>query len=295
MNTESVASESGTSKSSAKIAESIRKEILTGRLLPEDPLPPERDLARRYGVHRGAVREAMSILQHTRFIKSTPRGRTRVCDIWKEGSIEMLQYLFDPEPLPDAPASWLDETMILWRFCYASIAEQAAASATEEDGSRLDSIAKGFPDPAEDPEGYLSRDLLFLEALADASRTTVLRWLFNAIRPAVEQISSLLVPHMSETVDRGFHLDLARAVSRCDEAAARDIAIRNSGLIDHGIGELTKIDKANSRPSEASSKEPPPSSKEEKPGPGRPETPEKSKIPHSPLNHFVWMKTPSGK
>ena len=295
MNPESTNSNRNTSKSSARIAQSIRREILTGRLLPEDPLPPERDLARRYGVHRGAVREAMSILQQARLIKTTPRGRTRVCNVWKEGGLEMLQCLYDPECFPNTPAGLPDEVMILRRICYASLAERAAANATDEDRKRIDLIAEGMPDPAEDPEGFLSRDLLFLEALADASDTMVLRWLFNTTRPAIEQISSLLAPFVSETGDKNFYLDLARAVSGHDEAAAQEIDLRNCGLGDHGLSESVKIGKAASSTSNTVSKERPPSSKDEKSEPKRTEKTEESKVPHTPLSHFVWMKTSSDK
>ncbi len=295
MNPEAIDSDHKTSKASAKIAQSIRREILTGRLLPEDPLPPERDLARRYGVHRGAVREAMSILQQARLIKTTPRGRTRVRNIWKEGGLEMLQCLYDPECFPNAPAGLMDEVMILRRICYASLAERAAANATDEDRKRIDLIAEGLPDPAEDPEGFLARDLLFLEALADASDTMVLRWLFNTTRPAIEQISSLLVPFVSERGDKNFYFDLARAVSDRDEAAAQEIALRYCGLGDHGLSESAKIGTAASSTSDTVSKVRPPSSKEGKSEPKRTEKTEESKVPHTPLSHFVWMKPSTDK
>lgn len=291
MNPENTDSDRDTSKSSSRIAQSIRREILTGRLLPEDPLPPERDLARRFCVHRGAVREAMSILQQARLIKSTPRGRTRVRNIWKEGGLEMLQCLFDPECLPSAPAGLLDEVMSLRRICYASLAAYAAVNATDEDRNRIESMAMEFPDPTEDPRDFLSRDLLFLEALADASGTTILRWLFNTTRPAIEQISPLLAPFVSERSDKKFYLDLARAVSRRDEEAAKKITSRHCGIRDLGLGESTMIDKAASRTSDTVSKERPPSSMGEKSEPKRPKEPEESKVPHTPLNHFVWMKT----
>jgi GntR family transcriptional regulator, transcriptional repressor for pyruvate dehydrogenase complex len=46
-----------------QVADQLREAILDGRLAPGEPLPPERELSRSFGVSRASVREALRALQ----------------------------------------------------------------------------------------------------------------------------------------------------------------------------------------------------------------------------------------
>ena len=278
-------------KASVKIAQSIRREILSGGLLPGDPLPPERDLARRHGMHRGAVREAMSLLQQTRFIRSTPRGRTRVLDIWREGSLDMLEPLFDPACLPEDPAPLLRELLTVRRFCTAALAEGAAALAGGAEIDRLTAAAGGAPDPTKEPEACLSHDLAFMEALADASHATVHRWIWNVLRSVLERLDPLLLRQVCNGMDSRFHCDLAEAVSHRDGAAAVAVALERGPAGDgEAKAEWRHEGEEGPRPRAASRSK---AASRERKGETAPEPPPSSKkeaVPHSPLTHFVWMR-----
>ena len=59
---------------------SIKDQILSGRLNPGDRLPPERELAEEYGISRGSVNQGILDLERIGFLKVIPRKGTFVAD-----------------------------------------------------------------------------------------------------------------------------------------------------------------------------------------------------------------------
>ena len=56
------------------IADTLTDEVLSGRYQPGDRLPSERELAARFDVNRGAVREAMKKLAQLGIVDIQPGG-----------------------------------------------------------------------------------------------------------------------------------------------------------------------------------------------------------------------------
>src|SRR5919206_1067822 len=54
------------------VAERLLADVAAGRLRPGDRLPSERDLARRLGVGRASVREALAALQNEGLVETRP-------------------------------------------------------------------------------------------------------------------------------------------------------------------------------------------------------------------------------
>ncbi|HXV97259.1 MAG TPA: GntR family transcriptional regulator, partial [Anaerolineae bacterium] len=55
-----------------QITEQIQKLVMDGSLRPGDKLPPERELAERFGVSRTAVREAVKALREKGLVEIQP-------------------------------------------------------------------------------------------------------------------------------------------------------------------------------------------------------------------------------
>lgn len=60
------------------VASHLEAQILAGKLLPGDQLPPERDLQANFGVGRPAIREALIALQKAGLVELTNGARARV-------------------------------------------------------------------------------------------------------------------------------------------------------------------------------------------------------------------------
>ena len=84
---------------SFEIAGLLRREILTGQYRIGERMPSERDLAARFKVSRGAVREALSQLEQQGVIEILPGG-ARVKPL-EEASLAVLGPLLALEEVPD--------------------------------------------------------------------------------------------------------------------------------------------------------------------------------------------------
>ncbi len=81
------------------IANSLTREILSGRYRPGERLPSERDLAARFDVNRGAVREAVKTLQQLGIVDVQPGG-ARVAAV-EEASFDVIGKLLEVHDVPD--------------------------------------------------------------------------------------------------------------------------------------------------------------------------------------------------
>jgi DNA-binding FadR family transcriptional regulator len=84
---------------SPAVAHRLRDEILQGRYRAGDRLPSERELVRRLGVHRGAIREGLRALAQLRLIEIKPGG-ARVRPL-HEASLDIIGPLLDLQDPPD--------------------------------------------------------------------------------------------------------------------------------------------------------------------------------------------------
>ena len=82
-----------------RVASSLREDILRQRVRPGERLPSERDLAERLGVNRGAVREALRVLEQLGILDIGPGG-ARALSL-EDASLEVLDHLIVLEGQPD--------------------------------------------------------------------------------------------------------------------------------------------------------------------------------------------------
>jgi GntR family transcriptional repressor for pyruvate dehydrogenase complex len=90
---------SGLPSSVEGVASALREDILRRRIRPGERLPSERDLAECYGVNRGAVREALRVLEQLGIVKIGPGGAR--AESLEEASLDVLGHLLRLEERPD--------------------------------------------------------------------------------------------------------------------------------------------------------------------------------------------------
>jgi DNA-binding FadR family transcriptional regulator len=118
---------------SQQIAAELRDEILRGRFRSGERLPSERDLADRFGAHRGAVREALKKLEQLGLADIQPGG-ARVSPL-EEASLDIVEHLLALQHPPDA--TLVDQVVEV----FASIFGVAARAGTERaDDAQRDAI-----------------------------------------------------------------------------------------------------------------------------------------------------------
>src|SRR5262249_11920502 len=117
-----------------EIADRIRALILDGTYPPGRPLPGERDLARRFGVGRGSVRDAFRVLETIGLIETRhgqgPFPRELDVDRLVVPHASVLTHRSDLQ----------DELLDVRRMFEPAVARAAALRATAEDVATLDRI-----------------------------------------------------------------------------------------------------------------------------------------------------------
>jgi DNA-binding FadR family transcriptional regulator len=210
-----------------QVEETIRVAILSGEFKTGDPLPPEAEVARQFGVSRTTVREALRALTTQRLIYKVPGS--------KGGNFVQL---IDHNSLGSAMIDSLHNLLTLGSIRYTEVAEVrqylevpavrlAAVSRTDEDLHQLRGIVSRQKTASVDDPEVPKLDEMFHSLIAQASGNRVLASLVSALH------------HETEPVH---HLDLSPEVGRAtvrqhqaivDAIAARDADAGQDAIIEH--------------------------------------------------------------
>jgi len=208
-----------------RVLERIERDLLSGRLIPGDRLPSERELAADLGVGRSSVREAFRVLEVMGLIRtatgSGPSSGAIVIATPSGGlaTLMRLQVAAQGFPLADVVRTRL-------------VLEDAVTASLAADEHRDISTVFGILD-AMDAEGLSAADFLALDArlhlaLAEASGNVVVAAMMAGLRTAIESYvisGSVQIadwPAMSARL-RAEHRDIVRAIDVGDADAARGL------------------------------------------------------------------------
>ncbi len=207
----------------SSIAADLRDDILSGHYRCGERLPSERDLARRFGVHRSTVREAFKRLEQLGIAEIHPGG-ARVAPL-ENASLDIVEHLLALDSLPDPEI--LDQALEAISGFRAMAARLGTERADAAQRSRMLSILDSMM--AEDLEH--ERQVNLMEELADcfveASGNVVLRLMRNGLASRGDGVSSahrifLAGPKPNrEEVDPIFHR-LAIAIQEVDGSVASE-------------------------------------------------------------------------
>src|SRR5690606_1055893 len=112
--------------------------VASGKLKKGDKLPPERELAKQFGVSRLAIREALRSLENAGLI-SLQRGPKGGAFIQDSSDQKMTEFMQDMLDMGTITLSDLTEARI---FILASVARLACERATQEDLAQLEENVK---------------------------------------------------------------------------------------------------------------------------------------------------------
>ncbi len=184
------------------VAERIRRHIALGRIEPGAALPPERELARLFGVSRATVQQAVGLLEADSLIE-TRRGRAG-------GSFVQA---------PDESATVAEvrarATDIVAALDFRLVVEPAAAALAAKHRSRAElAELRRLAEP-----GSRQRDTAFHLALAQAAGNQLLVEAVEATRLRMLAALRLLPVSKAQEDD---HAGIVAAVAERDAAAAEE-------------------------------------------------------------------------
>ncbi len=172
----------GESKARQITLEHIEQRILSGEYRVGSILPPERELATELGVSRGAVREAIRVLQAYGILESQPgRGRGTMISA---GQSSALGKVFS---LHLATAQQTQADLVEARVAFErGTAALACRHATDGALRAIEQLLKAM-DESTQPARFNDLDTEFHMAIARAARNPLLTDLTIAIREAQRQ------------------------------------------------------------------------------------------------------------
>lgn len=206
-------------KLAVEIADSLREEIVAGRLIPGESLPSERDLAERWEVNRSSVREALLRLEAWGLVEIRHGGATRVRDFLVSAGLQVLPYLVELGGRVDRTllADLHDMRGMLLGWC----AERAAEVADPASVRRLLDLARKLADSKKKPADLQALDWEFFEELVRIGGNRVLGLFSNVVREVYARARDEFLPLYQRGVfDPGLHLAAVEAIRRRDPAAA---------------------------------------------------------------------------
>jgi DNA-binding FadR family transcriptional regulator len=192
-------------------------------LAPGDRLGREEDLARRFGVSRPTLREALRLLSSAHLIRASkgPGGGIFVAATTEEGIARSVSE--GVASMLAADAIDLDELLETRMLVEIPLAGLAAQRATADEVARIRDLveraeaAAGDGDHLRDLE--LDRELhrAITQAAGNRLAGAFMAWVMDVLQPSLQQ---RLQPAVVETALQEQHRDILRGIERGDATAA---------------------------------------------------------------------------
>jgi GntR family transcriptional repressor for pyruvate dehydrogenase complex len=207
---------------SQRVHDSLRRDILEGKLEAGSPLPSERALAEQFGVNRHAVREALKRLEQAGLIRITHGGATRVLNWRDTGGLQvMLDLLGDSfDPPPELARSVVEMRASIG----VDAARHCAGRASEEERGAIRDLAEtaaGLVDDGKEMELDFAFALMW-GAIVAGSGNIAYRLALNSLMEAMlaySDIASQIRPNDSALIRA-----LGAAIAAGDEQRASEVA-----------------------------------------------------------------------
>jgi DNA-binding FadR family transcriptional regulator len=213
--------------------------ILSGAFKAGEKLPPERDLARRLGVSRPVVHEALVDLAAKGLVTITPRKGSRVNDFRRHGSVSLLISLLEYHD-GKLDAKLLDGLLTLRLLMEVENAKLSARHCSPAQLLELRHLLEleAAADRRDIPV-ITGLDFEFHLILAIATDNLLYPLLLNSFKPVYTNLSGQFFedPGVVDAVF-DFHKKIVAAIAQKDETHAAEIMRR---MLVHGEERLRSI------------------------------------------------------
>jgi GntR family transcriptional repressor for pyruvate dehydrogenase complex len=202
----------------AQIVQQIEESILNGTLKPGDQLPPERELAVRFGVSRTAVREAVRTL-HQRGLVEAYSGRGTFVTNGTSQAIRNSLDLMMKISQPAGPGPLVEVREIL----EPEIAALAATRCEEVHLVMMREAIAVMDGARSDGDAFIEADLDFHLALAEAAANPFILSLIDSIGGLLRE-QRMRIFYVQGGPERGqfHHKRILEAVEQHDPDRARE-------------------------------------------------------------------------
>ena len=198
-----------------QVAEQIQKLIAQGTLKPGDRLPPERELATRFGVARSSIRDAVRTLEVMGILEPRQGAGTVVRDLSADSLVVPLATVLVRK------RELVSELLDVRRMLEPGLAARAAKNATVEEVLELEDILRRQAEKMRRGEPTIEEDSEFHYVIGRAARNSVVLKVLDVLMDLLREsrARSLQAPGRPERSYAG-HMRVLRAIKRRDPEAA---------------------------------------------------------------------------
>jgi len=198
-----------------QVAEQIQNLIAQGTLKPGDRLPPERELAARFGVARSSIRDAVRTLEVMGILEPRQGHGTVVRDLSADSLVVPLATVLVRK------RELVSELLDVRRMLEPGLAARAAKNATPDEVMELEDILRRQADKLRRGEPSIEEDSEFHYAIGKAARNSVVLKVLDILMDLLREsrARSLQATGRPERSYAG-HMRVLRAIKRRDPEAA---------------------------------------------------------------------------
>ncbi|ONG43980.1 hypothetical protein BKE38_28545 [Pseudoroseomonas deserti] len=204
---------------SDQIARHVTAHIQEGGLRPGDPLPSESELARRFGVSRPAVREAMNALAGRGLVAIASGRPPSVLSLQEDPFSALVGHGLATRQVTAVQA------LEVRRGLEEQAAALAAAQRTAADVAAFEALLARLPGVVGDVAGFAALDIAFHRQVAEASRNPLMAALMAGMVEVVLHSSRSGLRHARDAAEwqeiLSLHQQIATAIVAGRAEAAR--------------------------------------------------------------------------
>lgn len=211
-----------------EVADRIRGMVLEGAFPPTQPLPAERDLAERFGVSRGAIRDALRILEMVGLIETRHGQGTFPQELSVDRLVAPLASVMSYRP------DMQDELLDVRRMFEPAVAQVAATRATEEDFADLERVIEAQRVKLKSGQLPIAEDTSFHALLARSTQNRVVVSIMAILNDLLVESRKLALSQKGrpEQSIRGHEAVIATLRRRDPDAAAHAMQEHISQIAD---------------------------------------------------------------
>ncbi|MGP7817365.1 FadR/GntR family transcriptional regulator [Niallia sp. 01092] len=201
------------------ILEQLEEAIILKEILPEEQLPPERELANIFKASRLSIREAIAELEKKELIERRlgNKGGTFVLPVTSKAHQRTIEEIKN---------DWnaLEELLEFRSFIEPEAARLSASRISEQNIAYLKMLVNKSMEADCTREMFRSLDVKFHLLIGTESRNTHIKTAVRKIRTKLNPVLDL-IPFSKEVTNNTYkqHLELIQAFEERDEIKARDI------------------------------------------------------------------------
>lgn len=215
------------------IIDSIKADIITGKLSSGDKLPPERDLAKQFGVSRTSIREALRTLEILGVIESIQGSGNFITGNYTKSLTESMSMMFLLQQFSSLQISELREAL------ETKAALLAVENITDDQIKRLEEIVKEMSVTADENKNVaLDKELHY--TIAAASKNSIIMQILNILEELIniyikDRRKEILSNKNNVSRLQNIHERMVSALKARDSKATYEAIMQHFGIISEYI------------------------------------------------------------